>query len=141
MAMLLGALVGACTSDPISGPALDPVPVRIGQLPGDAGAPFEVTEHTRVGDTLIVTARYSGGCEEHRFAAVVGPEVAESLPPQMWGRLIHEDPGDPCDAIVEETVRFDLSAVRRDLQRPSGVGEVSVVLHLDPLDSSVLYIF
>jgi len=69
------------------------------------------------GRTLLVDVSYSGGCAEHDFQLFMSPATfAESNPVQASLWLQHEDNDDACDAIVSETLRFDLTPVL-DLHR------------------------
>jgi len=72
------------------------------------------------GDLLTITVEYSGGCDDHVFSLHAGACVLESWPPQSDIYLVHDDPGDPCDAIVTEELVFDLvplkKTYREDLQ-------------------------
>ena len=89
--------------------------------------PLEMTALNIEANNLAIDLKYSGGCRDHTYALVVADDVAESLPPQMTAILSHDDPDDPCDAIIGETANFDLRPVRDYLQNGSG-GSGSVII-------------
>ena len=60
------------------------------------------------GDILTITIQHSGGCMEHIMEVYVLDAFLESYPPQADCYIYHDDPGDPCDAIVPTTDGFDL---------------------------------
>ncbi len=64
------------------------------------------------GDTLFVDLEYSGGCVDHEFFAQWDGSFAESLPEQVYIELIQRPSNDPCDGIIQETVRVDIRTVR-----------------------------
>ena len=90
--------------------------------------PLSINEVSIDENNLAVDLSYSGGCAEHDYALVVGEDIAESLPPQMTAILSHDDPGDPCDAIIGEIANFDLTPIRQYLQSAYGNGPGSVIL-------------
>ena len=63
------------------------------------------------GDTMTVVLSHGGGCLEHAYALFAPPTFAESDPVQTWVYPQHIDPGDPCDAWVTETLRFNLRPI------------------------------
>jgi hypothetical protein len=65
------------------------------------------------GDRLDVTVRHGGGCAEHEFALLVNPTFLESYPVQMRGVLAHNAKADPCRALLQKTLQFDLSPLKR----------------------------
>lgn len=122
------------------GPAIAPVRIVDDVTPG-ANDPFTVSDYHLTADTLTLDVEYSGGCETHGFTALVGSSIAESLPVQMWGRIAHDDRGDPCDGIVSGTLEFDLSPIKDLYVRSYGAGSATVILHLAPLGESLRYAF
>lgn len=75
--------------------------------------PVDVVSAEIVGDSLDVVVRFSGGCEAHELRLIATNYWLESYPVQLFSEIVHEDPGDPCDAIVEERARFGLAGLRQ----------------------------
>jgi len=93
--------------------------------------PYALSDASVTGDTLTLRVHFGGGCETHRFALVVTRLFMESDPVQIPATLAHDGRGDPCDAVVEETLRFDLTPVRRIYQEAYGAGPATLVLVVD----------
>jgi hypothetical protein len=72
------------------------------------------------GDLLRLDVEYGGGCAEHRFALLFEHVFLESLPPQAVLRLAHDARGDPCRALLQRELVFDLAPVRRAYERNYG---------------------
>jgi hypothetical protein len=62
------------------------------------------------GNTMILDVEYSGGCEEHVFKLYGSEMIQKSLPPQRGIMLWHDNKGDSCRSIVNEQLKFDISA-------------------------------
>lgn len=59
-------------------------------------------------DKILVSVTYGGGCEKHEFSLEIGG-CRESFPVQCDAQLIEKtDRPDLCEAIITETVEFDL---------------------------------
>lgn len=63
-------------------------------------------------DCLVLDLRYSGGCAAHAFQLHWDGSVMESMPPQVHLQLSHQDGGDHCQRMVQETLRFDLATLK-----------------------------
>jgi hypothetical protein len=75
---------------------------------------YPVTIHSSaiVGDSLELTVSFGGGCRDHTFALLANGAWMESNPVQTGVRLAHDGSGDPCDALLSRTLRFDLSPLK-----------------------------
>jgi hypothetical protein len=96
--------------------------------PADA---YSVLDASVEAGVLTLRIQFGGGCEEHRFALVVTRLFLESYPVQIPARLAHDAKGDTCRAVVQETVRFDLTPVRQIYQQAYGTPSDTLVLVLD----------
>lgn len=68
-------------------------------------------------DKLVFEVTHSGGCREHFYALYMSPSAfKESFPVQADLYLVHDENDDPCDAIVNETYKFDIRPIA-DLYR------------------------
>jgi hypothetical protein len=72
------------------------------------GDPFRVERIALAHDQLDIDVSYGGGCRPHRFRLVWSGALTRSNPPHASFRLLHDAGGDPCKAIVRETLHFDL---------------------------------
>lgn len=88
--------------------------------------PFTVKSTEVSGKILKITVTYSGGCEEHEFALKANGAVMKSMPPQMPITLEHNANGDNCRSLIEETLKFDISAAEQGSN-----GEVILILNGD----------
>jgi hypothetical protein len=92
--------------------------------------PYEFIEMHVDGDRLDVTVRYGGGCREHEFALLVNPAFLESYPVQMRGVLAHDAKADPCRALIQKTLQFDLSPLKRAYRAAYQTDTVRIHLHV-----------
>ena len=99
-----------------------------------AEAPFEVLSAEVQGDTLVTLVRYGGGCGEHEFELIAQGPLMKSLPPKQPLRWVHRSPGDPCRALISDTVRADLSPFR-------GTPHGTTVLQLEGHDGTLIYTY
>jgi len=59
---------------------------------------------------LELTFSYGGGCEEHKIDLAARGWI-KTNPPRVEARIIHDN-RDPCDALLTETILFDLEPLR-----------------------------
>lgn len=107
--------------------AFEDKPIRIKELaevPID-NAPVTVTSVEIEGDIATLEVSYSGGCGSHEFNLFVSNIFMESNPVQTESILSHVTE-DPCDALVTETLTFDLLPIREFYQRSYGQGPASI---------------
>jgi len=71
----------------------------------------EVTEGFIIGDILILTVRYGGGCGDHGFKLFMQPAFMESYPCQANLYLQHVNHNDYCEAIISEELLFDIRRI------------------------------
>jgi hypothetical protein len=109
-----------------------PTPVNLGYTRPPI-APFDTESIEIEGDTLFVDVSYGGGCADHEFVAEWSGLFLESFPVQTGIQLYKRPVFDPCDAIVEETLRFDLRQIRVE----AGLGPVLI----DVLNEQLTYEF
>jgi len=75
-------------------------------------APLEVLEAEVVGDELHLLVSYGGGCAEHLLEVASAGPLLKSMPPKQPLRLVHRTPGDPCRALIQRELFFDLKPWR-----------------------------
>jgi hypothetical protein len=99
-----------------------------------AEAAFDVLSAQVQGDILVTVVRYGGGCGPHRFELEAAGPLLKSLPPKQPVRWVHRSPGDPCRALVLDTLRADLKDFR-------GTPHGTTVLHLEGWDETLIYTY
>ena len=133
--LLLALVLTACDAESLQDPDPQLPPgngtVQIGGFDQAdlRGTPFELKEARFVGTEIELTVAYSGGCMEHGFRLLADEYVALSYPPQLGVHVIHDDPGDDCEAYITRTLRVDASTLVQ------WFGDAFVV-HLTPVDST-----
>ena len=97
-------------------------------------APFAVMSAWIEEDLLWTVVQYGGGCAEHAFdLEAVGP-LMKSLPPKQPIRWVHRSPGDPCRAMVTDTLKADVT-------RFKGTPHGTTVLLLSGHDGNLMYTY
>ena len=98
--------------------------------PGDG---FTLNSSEIVGGVLSLNLSYGGGCQAHHFDLVAWGGWQESEPVQVRVFLAHNAHNDMCEALLTETLRFDLGALRWAYESAygSGAGGQSIILRLD----------
>ncbi|MDG2208871.1 MAG: hypothetical protein P8K81_02665 [Flavobacteriales bacterium] len=75
-------------------------------------APYVLLGAEVSGDSLYVNVQYGGGCGAHQFELQVAGPPMKSLPPKQMMQLEHKTSGDPCRALIQKVVTFDLKPYR-----------------------------
>ena len=96
--------------------------------------PFTLISAEIKADTLVSVVQYGGGCGEHAFELVAAGPLMKSLPPKQPLRWVHRSTGDPCRALILDTVRAELSAFRGS---PHG----TTVLSLEGAEENLIYTY
>lgn len=83
------------------------------------------------GTFLHLEVTSGGGCREHSYTLTMTPAAfMESHPVQAHLYLRHDDDDDPCDAIVHDSVVFDLTGIVQLYRQMYGdTGEIHLNLH------------
>ena len=96
--------------------------------------PFTLLSVSVVGDSLTAVVQYGGGCGSHAFFLDARGPMLKSLPPKQPLRLVHRSSGDPCRALVLDTVRHDLTPFR-------GTPHGTTILTLESWDPDLPYTY
>lgn len=98
--------------------------------PGDA---LTLNSAEIQGGLLSLNLSYGGGCKAHSFDLVAWGGWQESEPVRVEVLLAHDSQGDMCEALLTETLRFDLGALRRAYESTYGIsaGGQTIVLRLE----------
>ena len=93
---------------------------------------FTVKDVKIMGDTLIANVQYSGGCGDHKFEIKQNGFLMKSLPPKQPIQIIHLSTDDPCRALINVDLKFDISSFR-------GTPHGTTVLLLKNWTSDIIY--
>ena len=105
------------------------------------GDEYELDAAAIMGDTLVVTVSYGGGCEEHLFALDASAAFAESDPVQLATALAHNANGDACQRWVTQDYCFDLAPLKARYQAEYQQAAGIIVLLLKGAASELVYEF
>ncbi len=76
---------------------------------------FKMSEATIEGDVLKIKVSYSGGVKKHEFNLYWNQIVAKSYPGKTTINLKHNANGDAAEALITETLEFDLTAINKPM--------------------------
>jgi hypothetical protein len=85
-----------------------------------------------MGDTLIANVQYGGGCGHHKFEIKENGFLMKSLPPKQPLQIIHFSTVDPCRALINVDLKFDISSFR-------GTPHGTTVLRLENWTPDIIY--
>lgn len=97
-------------------------------------APVTVTSVTIQGDDLVAVVHYSGGCGEHTLGLKANGPMLKSLPPKQPLRVVHRSSGDPCRAMIVDTLVAPLTSFR-------GTPRGTTVLLLEGWEETLYYAY
>ena len=105
-------------------------------LVGDAHAPGLPSDPITIGavsfdgDTIQIEVAFGGGCGDHRLHLLAETTWMESWPVQVHARVAHDANDDPCDAVLQGTLRFDLTPLKRMYQQAYQTATGKIALQL-----------
>ena len=70
--------------------------------------PVMIQGFTIEGESISLEISYSGGCADHSFGLCYG-SLGMSAPPYAGVNLLHDANGDSCEALITQTLTFDLA--------------------------------
>lgn len=122
------AVVLLCSScdHAINARLLGTAPVEIGDMAPDdlKKDSFSISRAAIEDAALYLIVSSGGGCREHSYSLTMTPAAfMESFPVQANIYLRHDAKDDPCDAIVTDSVAFDLTPIvtlYQQMYGPSG---------------------
>ncbi len=80
---------------------------------GNESDPVTINGMSAEGHMLSIEVTYSGGCADHTFELLTDGMLMKSLPPKQFYFLKHQANGDACEALISETLQFDMSGIDR----------------------------
>lgn len=110
-ALAMSFAVGCSSDKNPAAPTINATPIEIRSDARDYGTlgGFTLESATIIGTILRLKVSYSGGCRAHTFAAAAPPAFLSSYPAQLALYIRHDGGSDPCLAIVNETLTFDVT--------------------------------
>lgn len=75
--------------------------------------------YDQAADQLVIDVKYSGGCFQHLFTLEWDGSSLESFPPQYIFNLVDLSEYDPCKALIDVQLRFDISTMDFQIDEPS----------------------
>lgn len=130
--LAFAVLTAACDHAINARPAGDTAVVITNRSPDDLRHDAFAVERADVrGAALHLIVTSGGGCREHDYELFMTPAVfMESYPVQANLYLWHDAHNDPCDAIVRDSLMFDLAPIGRLYAQMYGPdGQVNLNLH------------
>jgi len=106
-----------------------------------AGEPLTAQNPAVSGDTLTFTVSHSGGCKQHTYGVCWDGTLLESAPPQARLKILHEDQGDRCEAVVTRDLQIDLTSLKARLQSDFQMQSGTVILRLSSSQPNPRYDF
>lgn len=97
---------------------------------GDA---IRITDVSLEKNVLTLYVEYSGGCgdQKHTFELLGSSMIQKSLPPKRGVKLFHDNNGDDCRSLIQDTLKFDIS--------PLAYTGGEIILQLEGWDTPVSY--
>ena len=82
----------------------------------------------------MAVVHYSGGCGEHTLGLEANGPMLKSLPPKQPLRVVHRSSGDPCRAMIVDTLVTPLTSFR-------GTPRGTTVLLLEGWEETLYYAY
>lgn len=100
--------------------------------------PFTINSVTLENNILKINITYTGGCEEHDFMLIGTKSFMESDPVQINVLLSHNANNDPCDALINEELNYNLiplkNAWQQAYQKDSGIIIIWLEGYTEPIN-------
>lgn len=116
-----------------------PIPIASSCAPGHPGDPVTLRVMGIEDDLLHLSARYSGGCQDHDFAACWDGAFLESFPVQARLQVLHDAHGDSCEALITKDIYLDLSALREGYEKAYRTQTGTIILRIAGADRQASY--
>jgi hypothetical protein len=126
------SILSACDhSSPSPNSSCDaPLPLLLGEV--TLVDNYQINDAFLLESCLYVQLSHSGGCVEHAYALKWNGALAESMPPQAYLHIEHQDGGDMCEALITKDLFFDLNPL---LDTPYS----QIVIHINGWGESLLW--
>lgn len=112
-------------------------PLRIKTLSDDIYYdPASVLGSNITRNILELTARYGGGCEEHKFDLYWDGLFMESNPVQIKLQLSHNSHNDVCRALITKNIYFDLTLLKTSFSSGYQTSQGEIIIHIFEPDTT-----
>ena len=126
--LLLAGVMGGCRSAEPTAPSIPLTEAAWSE------APLTLTSVAVQGDELVAVVQYVGGCGEHTLHLEANGPMLKSLPPKQPLRVVHRSSGDPCRAMIVDTLVAPLNSFR-------GTPRGTTVLMLEGWEENLYYAY
>lgn len=99
-------------------------------------SPTTIYDVKLIGNTLVLSIGYTGGCATHKFDLVGSEMISKSLPPIRSINLIHSANDEACKREMYDTLYFDIT----NLAYKKEVGSV-IKLNLNGWKEQLVYTY
>ncbi len=103
--------------------------------------PFSIHSVILENNTLKINITYTGGCEEHDFMLIGTKNFMESDPVQVNILLSHNANNDPCDALINEELNYNLTPLKNAWQQAYQKDSGIIIIWLEGFAESIYYEF
>lgn len=107
----------------------------------DTWSEYEIRSEAMDGNILELCLEFSGGCEDHVFEIFAKNSFSESYPVQGWAKIIHDDLGDTCEALIRKCFKFDLEPLRNLYVDGYQSLEGTIIINLEGFENQIVYTF
>ena len=126
--LLLVGVMGGCRSAETTTAPTPPTEAAWSEVP------LTLTSVAVQGDDLMAVVQYGGGCGEHTLHLEANGPMLKSLPPKQPLRVVHRSFGDPCRAMIVDTLVAPLISFR-------GTPRGTTVLMLEGWEENLYYTY
>lgn len=107
----------------------------IGEFPASSD-PIKIDSVQIVGNKMLISVSYAGGCGNHNFNLIGSQQIAKSMPAIRAIKLFHSIDNDNCKKMITRVLHFDISALAYKEERGS-----EIYLTLDGYNEKLKYTF
>jgi hypothetical protein len=100
------------------------------QIPEAKGKTYRIKSFIIAGNILSIDVSYRGGCGQHTFELYSNGLLKKSLPPQIDVFLEHKKENETCSEEIKQTLKFDISALKKS-------GYDLIVVNINSADNKV----
>ena len=123
--LLLAGVMGGCRSAEPTAPSTEAAWSEV---------PLTLISVAVQEDDLVAVVQYGGGCGEHTLHLEAKGPMLKSLPPKQPLRVVHRSSGDPCRAMIVDTLVAPLISFR-------GTPRGTTVLMLEGWEANLYYAY
>jgi len=107
----------------------------IGEFPASID-PIKIDSVQIVGNKMLISVSYAGGCGNHNFKLIGSQQIAKSMPAIRAVKLFHTIDNDNCKKMITRVLHFDISELAYKKENGS-----EIYLALDGYKEKLKYTF